>query len=114
MSKKREITEIIFILLDVVITLSFLVVSIVMNVTMPKNISEYNNMEGLIGYLQHNPTVYLFAFVLPLIILLVLNVMFFILKAYYLSRKKKGKIGFLSKKDKAILENELMKGNDLK
>ena len=60
--------------LDAVLTLGLAIFNLVMMInTIGKKAPELGG-EGLIGYLQQNPTVYLLAFVLPLFLLLAGNI----------------------------------------
>jgi len=62
--------------LDAVLTLGLAIFNLVMmiNTIGKKTPAELLGGEGLIGYLQQNPTVYLLAFVLPLFLLLAGNI----------------------------------------
>ena len=61
--------------LDAVLTIGLAIFNLVMMInTIGKDKGDYLGGEGLIGYLQQNPTVYLLAFVLPLFLLLAGNI----------------------------------------
>lgn len=61
--------------LDAVLTIGLAIFNLVMMInTIGKSAAELLGGEGLIGYLQQNPTVYLLAFVLPLFLLLAGNI----------------------------------------
>ena len=61
--------------LDAVLTIGLAIFNLVMMInTIGKSAAELIGGEGLIGYLQQNPTVYLLAFVLPLFLLLAGNI----------------------------------------
>ena len=100
------------IVLDVGITVFLLVVSIIMLATMPKNsieMSEAIEKNGqFIGYLQQNPTVYLFTCVVPLFLLLGLNVVGLVM---YIKKagKTKATLAELSDEQKDALKAELLK-----
>ena len=100
------------IVLDVGITVFLLVVSIIMLATMPKNsieMSEAIEMNGpFIGYLQKNPTVYLFTCVVPLFLLLGLNIVGLVM---YIKKagKTKATLAELSDEQKDALKAELLK-----
>lgn len=100
------------IVLDVGITVFLLVVSIIMLATMPKNsieMSEAIEKNGqFIGYLQQNPTVYLFTCVVPLFLLLGLNVVGLVM---YVKKagKTKATLAELSDEQKDALKAELLK-----
>ena len=100
------------IVLDVGITVFLLVVSIIMLATMPKNsieMSEAIEKNGqFIGYLQQNPTVYLFTCVVPVFLLLGLNVVGLVM---YVKKagKTKATLAELSDEQKDALKAELLK-----
>ena len=100
------------IVLDVGITVFLLVVSIIMLATMPKNsieMSEAIETNGpFIGYLQQNPTVYLFTCVVPLFLLLGLNIVGLVM---YIKKagKTKATLAELSDEQKDALKAELLK-----
>ena len=100
------------IVLDVGITVFLLVVSIIMLATMPKNsieMSEAIDTNGpFIGYLQQNPTVYLFTCVVPLFLLLGVNVVGLVM---YIKKagKTKATLAELSDEQKDALKAELLK-----
>ena len=100
------------IVLDVGITVFLLVVSIIMLATMPKNsieMSEAIEKNGqFIGYLQQNPTVYLFTCVVPLFLLLGVNVVGLVM---YIKKagKTKATLAELSDEQKDALKVELLK-----
>ncbi|MCI6330056.1 MAG: hypothetical protein MR775_04465 [Erysipelotrichaceae bacterium] len=100
------------IVLDVGITVFLLVVSIIMLATMPKNsieMSEAIEKNGpFIGYLQQNPTVYLFTCVVPLFLLLGLNIVGLVM---YIKKagKTKATLAELSDEQKDALKAELLK-----
>ena len=76
---------------------------------MPKDKAGLEAATGFIGYLQKNPTVYLYAFVLPLFVLLVLNVIYLILFIRKNTEKKKVELKDLSPEEKAKLKEALIK-----
>ena len=100
------------IVLDVGITVFLLVVSIIMLATMPANGVEMEKaieMNGpFIGYLQQNPTVYLFTCVVPLFLLLGVNVVGLVM---YIKKagKTKATLAELSDEQKDALKAELLK-----
>lgn len=109
MKNKRKILNYILITLDVIITLGLFGISIIMLITMPKTSTELTAATGFIGYLQKNPTVYLFAFVLPLFILLLLNVLYLIFYIKKLNEKAKVKLNDLTPEEKEKLKAELLR-----
>ena len=100
------------IVLDVGITVFLLIVSIIMLATMPKNsieMSEAIETNGpFIGYLQQNPTVYLFTCVVPLFLLLGVNIVGLVM---YIKKagKTKATLAELSDEQKDALKAELLK-----
>ena len=100
------------IVLDIGITVFLLVVSIIMLATMPKNsieMSEAIEKNGqFIGYLQQNPTVYLFTCVVPLFLLLAANIIGLVM---YIKKagKTKATLAELSDEQKDALKAELLK-----
>ena len=100
------------IVVDVGITVFLLIVSIIMLATMPKNsieMSEAIEMNGpFIGYLQKNPTVYLFTCVVPLFLLLGVNIVGLVM---YIKKagKTKATLAELSDEQKDALKAELLK-----
>ena len=100
------------IVLDVGITVFLLVVSIIMLATMPKDsieMSEAIEKNGqFIGYLQQNPTVYLFTCVVPLFLLLGVNIVGLVM---YIKKagKTKATLAELSDEQKDALKAELLK-----
>lgn len=105
----KKIINYILLILDAVMTISFLVLSLVMIIKMPHSVEEYNNTTGFLGYLYHNSTVYLFCFVIPLFILLGLNICYVVLRLYFFNHNKKDIEHKLTKKQKAELKEELIK-----
>ena len=59
---------------DVLITTVLFVISIIMLANTPKSQEERDAMEGFIGFLVKNPNIYLWAFVVPLFVLLAANI----------------------------------------
>jgi len=106
---KTPAWKIVLLVLDIAITISLFVISIIMLATMPKDKAGLEAATGFIGYLQKNPTVYLYAFVLPLFVLLVLNVIYLILFIRKNTEKKKVELKDLSPEEKAKLKEALIK-----
>ena len=92
---------------DVAVTIFLFIVSIVMLATMPKSKSDIDPTK-FIGYLQANPNVYLWACVVPLFALLVLNIA---LLALYVKRvsKKAVVLDDLSDEQKEAIRQALLK-----
>ena len=108
MKNNKKILNYMLVTFDVLVTLFLFVISIIMLVTMPKTSAELNAATGFIGYLQKNPTVYLFAFVLPLFILLIVNVLYLIFYIKKLNEKNKVKLNDLTAEEKEKLKAELL------
>lgn|SRR5574344_1752529 len=108
MKNNRKVLNYVLITLDVLVTLFLFVISIIMLVTMPKTSAELNAATGFIGYLQKNPTVYLFCFVLPLFILLIVNVLYLIFYIKKLNEKSKVQLNDLTPEEKEKLKAELL------
>ncbi len=102
---------------DVAITIFLFVVAIIMIATMPDRTSlgktrfikacEANG--PFIGYLQMHSTVYFWACVFPLILLLVANIVFLVLYVHKINKQKQLAVDDLSEEQKAALRAELMK-----
>ncbi|MCR5332762.1 MAG: hypothetical protein K6E11_01920 [Bacilli bacterium] len=103
--------------LDIIVTVFLFVLSIIMLATMPETYPGfdmkmyYESHPGFITYLQANPTVYLLACVLPLVILLIGNIFLLIL---FINKagKKKAALSDLSEDQKAALRAEILKEMD--
>ncbi|MFA7032375.1 MAG: hypothetical protein WC201_02285 [Bacilli bacterium] len=105
-AKTKKILIIAGIALDVVITIFLFVVSIIMLATMPENAASID-ASTFIGYLQANPTVYLWAFVVPLFLLLALNITVLV---WYVKKVGNKKIGLsdLNDEQKDALRKQLL------
>lgn len=110
MSKKtKKILIIAGIALDVAITIFLFAVSIIMLATLPDSRSAIDG-STFIGYLQLHPTtVFLPAFVLPLILLLVLNITILVIYLRKASKQKAVEMDELSEAEKEALKAELLK-----
>lgn len=99
--------------LDVLITVFLFVISIIMIATMPDTsvigIKDYYKLHpGMITYLQANPTVYLVACVVPLVLLLAANIVFLVI---YVKKAGERKVGLadLNEDQKAALREAILK-----
>jgi len=104
--KTKKILIIGGIVLDVAVTVFLFVVSIIMLATMPENAASID-ASTFIGYLQANPTVYLWAFVVPLFLLLALNITVLV---WYVKKVGNKKIGLsdLNDEQKDALRKQLL------
>ena len=104
--KTKKILIIAGIVLDVAITIFLFVVSIIMLATMPDNAASID-ASTFIGYLQGHPTVYLWAFVIPLFLLLALNITVLV---WYVKKVGNKKIGLsdLNDEQKDALRKQLL------
>ncbi|MCB9498242.1 MAG: hypothetical protein H6688_02140 [Erysipelotrichaceae bacterium] len=105
-AKTKKILIIAGIVLDVAITVFLFVVSIIMLATMPDSAASID-ASTFIGYLQANPTVYLWAFVIPLFLLLALNITVLV---WYVKKVGNKKIGLsdLNEEQKDALRKQLL------
>ena len=106
--KAKKILFIALFAVDIALTVFLFVVSIIMLATLP----EYKDgidASTFIGYLQANPTVFLLAFVVPLFVLLVANILALVFYFRKGGAKKKVELNELSDADKEALRRELMK-----
>ena len=111
--KNKKPLYITLLAIDAVLTIGLAIFNLVMMInTIGKTAAELAGGEGLIGYLQQNPTVYLLAFVLPLFLLLAGNIIGLILYVRKAAKKEPIKVGDLTAEQKEALRKELL--NDLK
>lgn len=105
-AKTKKILIIAGIALDVAVTIFLFVVSIIMLSTMPDSAASID-ASTFIGYLQANPTVYLWAFVIPLFLLLALNITILV---WYVKKVGNKKIGLsdLNEEQKDALRKQLL------
>lgn len=106
--KAKKILFIALFAVDVALTVFLFVVSIIMLATLPEYKDDIDP-STFIGYLQANPTVFLLAFVIPLFVLLVANIVALVF--YFKRNNEKKKVGLneLSDEEKEALRRELMK-----
>lgn len=95
--------------LDIGVTIFLFVVSIIMLANTPKSAEEREAMDGFIGYLIKNPTVYLCAFVIPLFVLLALNIIGLVMYVRKTSKREPTKVSDLTEAQKEALRAELLK-----
>ena len=115
--KTKRILFISLFALDMALTVFLFVVSIMMLATMPK-VKAQINPRTFIGYFQANPTVFLWAIVVPLIVLLLANITDLVLYLRKSSKAKKVGLQDLNAEEKEALRKQLLadmqKGEDKK
>ena len=110
--KNKKPLFIALIVLDLALTIFFLVISIIMLAnTVGKTPAEIqaNAGNGLIGYLQNHTTVYFLGFVLPLFVLLAANIIGLVIFVKKTSKSEPTKLDDLSEEQKEALRQELLK-----
>jgi|GEM_PF-758230 len=106
--KLKKPVWITLITLDVGITAFLFVISIIMLANTPKSAEERDAMTGLIGYLVKNPTVYLWAFVVPLFVILAANIIGLVLYVRKTTKREPVKVADLSDAQKEALRQQLL------
>lgn len=107
--KNKKYLYIAFIAIDVIITISLLVISIVMlSQTVGKSAAEIKSATGFIGYLQNHTTFYFCLFVLPLFILLALNIVGLVIYVRKSTKSEPISLNSLSEEQKAAIKKQLM------
>ena len=96
--------------IDMVATAFLFVVSIIMLATMPKTKIELSLLkpDNMIHYFQKNPTVFLWAIVIPLIVLLLANITVLVLYLRKSSKAKKVGLQDLNAEEKEALRKQLL------
>lgn len=107
-AKAKKILFIALFGLDIALTMFLFIVSIIMIATMPATKQEIDTTT-FIGYLQGNPNLFLFAFVVPLFALLAVNIFALVMYLRKTSKAKQVKLNELSDAEKEALRRELMK-----
>ena len=107
--KNKKPLWITLIALDVLITAFLFVVSIIMLANTPKSAEERDAMEGFIGYLVKNPTVYFVGFVVPLFVLLAANIIGLVIYVRKTTKREPVKVNDLSDAQKEALRQELLR-----
>lgn len=107
--KNKKPLIIALVALDVVITISLLVISIVMLVnTIGKTRADILAAKGFIGYLQNHTTFYFLLFVLPLFILLALNIIGLVVYVKKTAKEEPVKVNDLTEEQKAELRKQIL------
>lgn len=98
---------------DVAVTIFLFVLAIIMLATMPADGRDMQDAVAkngpFIGYLQQHYTIYFWACVFPLILLLIGNVVFLVLYIRKAGKKPEVAVDDLSEEQKAALRAELLK-----
>ncbi len=106
--KNKKPLIIALVAIDVIITITLLVISIVMLVnTVGKSAADILNAKGFIGYLQNHTTFYFCLFVLPLFILLAANIIGLVVYVKKTTQTEQVKVSDLSEQQKAELMKQL-------
>ena len=108
--KTKRILFISLFALDMALTCFLFVVSIIMLATMPKTKYEQATLkaDNMIHYFQKNPTVFLWAIVVPLIVLLLVNITVLVLYLRKTSKAKKVALQDLNADEKEELRKQLL------
>ena len=105
--KNKKPLIIALVVVDVALTLALLVISIIM---LAKTIgSNGAYAEGFIGWLQQNTTVYFWAFVFPLFLLLAANIIGLVIYVRKSTKKEPVQVNDLTDEQKEALRKELLK-----
>ena len=107
MKKSKKALWITLIALDVLITGFLFVLSIIMLANVPQTEAERQAMDGLIGFLAKNSTVYLCACVIPLFVLLAANIIGLVIYVRKTTKKEPIKAEDLTAEQKAALLRQL-------
>jgi uncharacterized membrane protein len=107
--KNKKPLIIALVAIDVVITITLLVISIVMLAnTVGKTAAEILNAKGFIGYLQNHTTFYFCLFVLPLFILLAANIIGLVIYVRKTAKAEPVKVNDLTEEQKAELRKQIL------
>ena len=111
--KNKKILWISLAVADVAVVLFLFVVHIVMLVNVigktPEEVQQFAKGEGLFPYLAGHLTVYGFAFVIPLFVILAANIIGLVLYIKKSTKKERVSVSDLSEEDKEALKKELLK-----
>ena len=111
MKKKKTGLWITLIGLDVVLTVFFLVISIIMLASLSRY-EEIRTGTGLFSYLANHPLTYFLGFVLPLFVLLVANIIGLVFYVRRMTKKEPPNLDNLTDEQKDELRKQLI--DDLK
>lgn len=108
--KNKKVLYLVLIALDVIITVSLLVISIIMlSQTIGHTASEIATHTGFIGYLQNHTTFYFCLFVLPLFILLAVNIIGLVIYVKRSTKAEPVQLNELSNEQKELLKKQILK-----
>ena len=107
--KNKKALWIALIALDVAITAFFFVIHIIMLANVNKSEEEWAVTTGLIRALHDNSTLYLWAFVVPLFVILAANIIGLVVFVRKTTKKEPVKVNDLSDAQKEALRQELLK-----
>ena len=107
--KNKKPLWITLIALDVLITAFLFVVSIIMLANTPKSAEERDAMEGFIGYVVKNPTIYFVGVVIPLFVLLAANIIGLVIYVRKTTKREPVKVNDLSDAQKEALRQDLLR-----
>lgn len=108
--KNKKVLYLVLIALDVIITVSLLVISIIMlSQTIGHTASEIASHTGFIGYLQNHTTFYFCLFVLPLFILLAVNIIGLVIYVKRSTKAEPVQLNELSNEQKELLKKQILK-----
>lgn len=109
MKKNKKALLITAVVLDVIITVTLLVISIIMLVkTVGVSKAEIMSGTGFIAYLQQHPNVYLIAFVIPLFLILAANIIGLVVYVKKTTKAEPVQINDLSEEQKALIKQQLL------
>ena len=106
--KNKKALWIALIALDVAITACFFVIHIIMLANVNKSEEEWAVTTGLIRALHDNSTLYLWAFVVPLFVILAANIIGLVIYVRKTSKKEVTKLDDLSEDQKEALRQQLL------
>ncbi len=106
--KNKKPLWIALIALDVAVTAFFFVIHIMMLASLSKSEEERAAMTGLIRVLMDNSTLYLWAFVVPLFVILAANIIGLVVYVRKTTKKEVTKLDDLSEDQKEALRQQLL------
>ena len=106
--KNKKPLWIALIALDVAVTAFFFVIHIIMLASLSKSEAEREAMTGLIRALMDNSTLYLWAFVVPLFVILAGNIIGLVIYVRKTTKKEVTKLDDLSEEQKEALRQQLL------
>ena len=107
--KNKKPLIITLVAIDVAITVFLFVISILMLANTAEYAETGKRATGLIGYLQEHTTLYLWAFVVPLFVLLAVNIVGLVIYVKKTTKKEPVKVNDLTDEQREALRQELLK-----